>query len=276
MKELSLREIQLVEFEVLKKLAELCDKLNLRYYLFYGTLLGAVRHQGFIPWDDDVDVAMPRPDYEILLDYCAKHAEELAPYRLMNCRTDKQYIYPIARLCDTRYQVDYEGVVEYGLGLFVDIYPLDGCGNTPEEAVAVHKMTHKAQALTSLAGLDKFKPSLSGGLLRSLAKFAGYCYVKLRGAQHFAVMADKKAMSVDYETSKYISCTVWFDMYQWCEKDLFDPAETLIFEGHAFPVPAGADRLMQEWYGDYMQLPPQEEQVGHHYYKAYLKDEFAQ
>ena len=67
MKELSLREIQLVEFEVLKKLKELCEKLNLRYYLFYGTLLGAVRHQGFIPWDDDIDIGMFHEDYEKFL-----------------------------------------------------------------------------------------------------------------------------------------------------------------------------------------------------------------
>lgn len=275
MKELSLREIQLVEFEVLKKLKELCEKLNLRYYLYYGTLLGAVRHQGFIPWDDDIDVAMPRPDYEILLRYCTEHAQELAPYRLMNCRTDKQYIYPISRLCDTRYYVDYEGVVQYGLGLFVDIYPLDGCGNTPEEAMATLQMTRNAQTLTALAGSDKFRSSRSGGLLRTLAKFAGYCYVKLRGPQHFAVMADKKAQSVSFEDSKYIACTVWFDSFTWSEKDWLDPADTAVFEGETFPIPADTHGQLQMVYGDYMQLPPAEEQIAHHYYKAYLKDEFA-
>lgn len=272
MKELSLREIQMVEFEVLQKLGELCDKLNLRYYLFYGTLLGAVRHQGFIPWDDDVDLAMPRPDYEILLDYCAKHAEELAPYRLMTCRSEKQYIYPISRLCDTRYHVDYEGVVEYGLGLFVDIYPLDGCGNTPEEAAAAHQNTRKAQTLVSLAGSNKYKPSLSGGLIRSVAKFFGYCYAKLMGAQYFTVKADKIARSVDFDKSKYISCTVWFGIPRCWEKPLFDPAETLTFEGHSFPVPANTDELLRQWYKDYMQLPPEEDRVAHHYYTAYRKD----
>lgn len=276
MKELSLREIQLVEFEVLKKLKELCEKLNLRYYLFYGTLLGAVRHQGFIPWDDDVDVAMPRPDYEILLDYCTKNADALAPYRLMHCRKDKKYIYPIVRLCDTRYYVDYEGAVEYGLGLFVDIYPLDGCGDTEEIAKEIHRKNDILQKLTLLSGIDKYKPSIQGGFLRSCVKFAGYCYAKLLGARHFANKADKNSRKLPFDTSPYVSCTVWFDWYHRFDKAMLDNPPSLTFEGEQFTVPGDTNRLLTDWYQDYMQLPPEEEQIGHHYYRAYLKDEFAQ
>ncbi len=274
MKELSLREIQLVEFEVLKKLKELCEKLNLRYYLFYGTLLGAVRHQGFIPWDDDVDVAMPRPDYEKLLDYCDKNAQALAPYRLMHCRKDKEYIYPIARLCDTRYQVDYEGVVEYGLGLFVDIYPLDGCGDTEEVAKQIHKKNDVLQKFTFLAGTSKYKSSLKGGFLRSCVKFAGYCYAKLLGPRFFANKADRNSQKLPFDTSAYVSCTVWFDWYHRFEKAMLDKPAYLMFEGEELSVPGDTHKLLTDWYGDYMQLPPEEQRVGHHYYTAYLKEEF--
>ena len=273
MKELTLREIQMAEFGVLQKLDQLCKRLNLRYYLFYGTLLGAVRHQGFIPWDDDVDVAMPRPDYEKLLAYCRDHREEIAPLRMLHCRLDKKYIYPIARLCDTRYKVDYENTVDYGLGLFVDIYPLDGCGNTEEEAKKVHKKNDTLQHMTHLAGMDRFHPSLRGGLHHTIIKFVGYCYVKLLGARHFALKAERNSLALPYEQSDYVSCTVWFDWYHRFEKKLLEEPTTLMFEGQAFSVPAGWDALLTDWYTDYMQLPPEADRIGHHYYKAYLKDE---
>ena len=274
MKDLSLREIQLVEFTVMKKLAAICRELDLRYYLFYGTLLGAARHQGFIPWDDDVDIAMPRPDFEKLLAYCDENAETLAPYRLIHCRKDKKYIYPIARLCDTRYQVDYEGTKDYGLGLFVDIYPLDGCGNTEAEAKAIHKKNDSLQKLTLLAGTTKFKPSLQGGLLRTCVKFAGYCYAKLFGARYFANKADKNSQRLSYEDSQYVSCTVWFDWYHRFDKAMLADITTLPFEGEEVSVPGDTHRLLTDWYGDYMQLPPEEDRVGHHYYTARLKEAY--
>lgn len=134
MKELSLREVQLGELEILKRLDSICREQGLKYFLYAGTMIGAVRHKAFIPWDDDIDVAMPRRDYDRLMAWWDEHGAQEAPLRMMNIHTNPKYIYPISRLCDTRYQVDYEGTREYGLGLFVDIYPFDGCGSTQEEA----------------------------------------------------------------------------------------------------------------------------------------------
>ena len=89
MKELTLREIQLVQFDVLKRLRDLCDQLNIKFYIMYGTLLGAVRHKGFIPWDDDIDVVMYREDFEVLVDYCNNHMANLHPFRLHHYPTIK-------------------------------------------------------------------------------------------------------------------------------------------------------------------------------------------
>ncbi len=274
MKELSLREIQLAEFGVLKKLAELCRKLNLRYYLFFGTLLGAVRHQGFIPWDDDIDVAMPRPDYEKLLAYCAGHEKEIAPLKLMHYTTHRDYIYPIARLCDTRYHVDYEGVVEYGLGLFVDIYPLDGCGETEADT---HKLAKKNQMLANLvfqAGMKKFVRSGQAGW-RTPVKFLLYCVAKVFGPRFFANKLEQSAKRYPYETSDRVNCTIWDVVDYGFDRSLFDTAQQMPFEDAELSVPAGYEQILRKSYGDYMQLPPEEDRVGHHYYTAYLKDGYS-
>ena len=272
MKELTLREIQLAEFHVLQKLSELCQKLDLRYYLVYGTLLGAARHQGFIPWDDDVDVVMPRPDYEKLLAYCDAHEEEMAPLRLMHCRKDKEYIYPIARLCDCRYHVDYGDTVEYGLGLFVDIYPLDGFGKTEKETKKLYKKNGLLIKFIYQAGMNKFTPSYTGGFHRTVAKFFLYHYAKLRGARYFALKAEKNSMKHSYETSDVVSVTVWFDSCAARQKAGIEGDAQLMFEGQLFPVPSDYDTELRLCYKDYMQLPPEEQRVGHHYYTAYLKD----
>ena len=161
MKELTLREIQLGELGVLKKLKEICEDQGLRYFLFFGTLLGAIRHKGFIPWDDDVDVGMPREDYEKLLGYFRENSDALLPFRLMHFSTNENYIYPIARICDTRYQVDYSETKEYGLGLFIDIYPFDGWGDTEEDGERIYRQAAADRSKVFLSGLEHLLPHQS-------------------------------------------------------------------------------------------------------------------
>ncbi len=273
MKALTAREVQLGELEVLKKLDEICTRLNLRYFLTYGTLLGAVRHQGFIPWDDDIDIMMPRPDYEKLLSYLRSNEKELAPFKLMHYKTNKEYIYPISRFVDTRYWIDYEGTKDYGLGLFVDIYPLDGCGNTPEEAEEIMKSSKFDITLIDIAGKDKFKSSVSGGFLRSVVKFLAYCYVKMRGANYFAKKLDKKGQRYEYDACNYVNLTIWDTAVKPFKKELFDSIERMKFEDSMFCVPAHYDEILTQCYGDYMKLPPEDQQIAHHYYTAYLKED---
>ena len=273
MKALTAREVQLGELNVVKKLDEICEKLNLRYFLTYGTLLGAVRHKGFIPWDDDVDVMMPRPDYEKLVAYLISHEKECMPYKLMHYKTNKDYIYPISRLVDTRYWIDYQDAKDYGLGLFVDIYPLDGCGNTAEEAAQLMKRGRWDIKLISLAGLDKFSRSVSGGFLRSVGKFAGYCYAKFRGTQYFAAKLDAIGKACSYDESSYVNLTIWDTSVKPFKKELFASVERMQFEDAMLCVPSRYDEILTQCYGDYMKLPPEDQQVAHHYYTAYLKEE---
>lgn len=272
MKALTAREVQLGEFEILKKFAQICSKKGFKYYLFYGTLIGAVRHQGFIPWDDDVDVMMPRADYEKLLEYLLAHEEEIAPLKLMSYRNNKEYIYPISRLCDTRYYVDYQGAEEYGLGLFIDIYPFDGCGNTKEELAALNRKQQRLIKMTFQAGMKKFTKSQTAWW-RTPIKFAIWTYAKICGANYFIEKLDKQASVLPYDKCKYVNCSVWENLDNSLEREKLEEAMYLPFEGEMFCVPKLYDDILREEYGDYMKLPPEEERVGHHYYTAYLKDD---
>ena len=129
--ELTIKEIQAGSLEVLKKFIDICDGQDLQYFIAYGSLIGVVRHKGFIPWDDDLDVWMPRRDYELFINYCINNSNSIKPFQLMHYRTNPNYVYAIARLSDSRYETDYNNIKEYGLGLFIDIYPLEGWENDP-------------------------------------------------------------------------------------------------------------------------------------------------
>lgn len=107
MEKLQIKDCQNIELGILIKVDELCKKLGLRYYLIYGTLLGAVRHQGFIPWDDDLDIMMPRPDYKVLIDYFEAHKRDLFPFKAIYAWHDYKYSYGMTRITNMNYKLKY-------------------------------------------------------------------------------------------------------------------------------------------------------------------------
>ena len=118
---MSMPQIQQESLKILDVVSDICAKLQLRYYLAYGTLIGAIRHQGFIPWDDDIDIMMPRPDYEQLLQYFRDNAESLKPLELYSTADCPDYPYMITRISNSNYVLDVHNEKPYGLGLFLDI-----------------------------------------------------------------------------------------------------------------------------------------------------------
>ena len=150
-KELSMPQIQQESLKILDQISALCEKLNLRYYLAYGTLIGAIRHNGFIPWDDDIDIMMPRQDYMALIAYFQEHAEELKPLELYSTYNCPDYPYMITRISNSNYVLDVHNEKPYGLGLFLDIYPMDGMGNSEAEFTALKTKATRYSSLCFLS-----------------------------------------------------------------------------------------------------------------------------
>lgn len=271
--ELSLRENQLVSLNILNIIVNICEAEGFRYYLMYGTLIGAIRHKGLIPWDDDIDIMMPQNDYEKLLAFLQKN--EIPNIKVFNSQSVKEYPYMITRISDTRYIIDVENEQNYGLGAFIDIYPFYGLGETKEEALSLGLKGDRLSSACYQATRLKYKVENTKKWYRKLLKFPLFLIAKLIGKNYF----QKKLFELtkkckEYDSSKYVGCVVWLsggkkDIFQ---RKWFEDSIDVEMEGRKYKVPAKYDDILTHIYGDYMKLPDEKDRVAHHGYKIYKKN----
>ena len=274
---LSFREVQLGATEVLKKLDALCREQGWTYCLAYGSMLGAVRHQGVIPWDDDIDIMMPRPDYERMRAYFKSNADALLPLKLFDHTTVENYPHMIARISDQRYHLVFENEQDYGIGLFVDIYPLDGVGNDFDKAVRFVQRNKLTASLCFLTGRKTFGKDNTTSKLKMLIKFPAYLWAKCMGTRHYFRKLEKVKDRFSYEESRYVACAVWpegkrgkqpRDVF---EKEVFTDLMEVPFEDTTSRIPRQYDLVLRTGYGDYMTPPPEGLRTTNHTYNAYRK-----
>lgn len=270
---MTMQEIQKVSLEVLKKMTEIMDREGFRYVLAYGTLIGAIRHKGYIPWDDDVDIHMLRPDYDRFLKYAVENKEKFGHLEVMNMDNTPNYPYMITRVSDSRYEIDVKNERKCGLGIFVDIYPLDGIGNSIEEGKAILSKSCKYPSMIFLATRKYFHFGLTKGLKKKMLKPVLFLYTHILGKDYFVKKLNNLLRKLDYDNSKYVGCPAWtnYPYLDVFEKKKIEDRIKWPFEKYEFWVPRAYDEILRETYGDYMQLPPEKDRVYHHLYKAYKK-----
>ena len=264
-KELTLQEIQQASLKVLLKVKEVCEKYDIKYFLAYGTLIGAVRHKGFIPWDDDIDVILLRKDYERLINLLIEKPDLIAPFELLHYRTNKKYIYTIARVSDPSYRIEYDNTKEYGLGIFIDLFPLDK--KYPDNKKVLKKQIRRNDWIFQ-AGLRRYRKASS--FVRNIPKLAAFIISRSLNLNKLLKKNDLKAQK--FNNSNSIYCGAQIDNPRTTMLlEHFNETTQLMFEGHLFSCPAKYDEHLTDVYGDYMKLPPENERIGHHFYSAYKK-----
>lgn len=273
MKELQIREIKDLSFQVLCSLKKVCEDNGLRFSLTGGTLIGALRHEGFIPWDDDIDIMMPRPDYDRLMEIAGKGDCGFE----LRCRErdGDAYHYPFAKACHPHTLVVEKDTQEDGvpLGVYVDIFPVDGAGNRPRGArlrVMGFQFLHGLKITSNWTSYHRSK-------LRSWyyepPRYLCYLISRIWGRRRIDRAVERFLRRKPYETSAYVGRLVGdYGSREVMERSLFEKTVDVTFEGETFPAIAGCDAFLRRLYGDYMQLPPKEKQVSHHEFKAYWVD----
>lgn len=273
MRELSNQEIKEIEIGILRYIDVICKENGLTYYLAFGSLLGAVRHKGFIPWDDDIDIMMPRIDYEKL-----KHVFPLkSKYKFMTPQTERNYPYAYGKVVDTttskieplrkKYQV---------IGVDVDVFPIDVYPNNIEEAkrwcANIKKMQDIMQSLCCPYIVGK-NPFLFLG--RSVFTFIKHSLddLGLMSVKKYSLKIDRTSQMYNGTNTDYVgvASVAAYGANKRNKKKVFCDNIILEFEGERFPAPIGYADFLTDVYGDYMKLPPLDKRETHHSYKAYAK-----
>lgn len=260
---LDLEDVQRGLLPILSSIKETCDRNHLRYYLAFGTLIGAVRHGGFIPWDDDIDIWMPRPDYNRFIQ-CFSHSV----YEFHSMETDWNWPLPFAKVCDKR----YSAMSIYGMdfGLFIDIFPLDGIPQDERSAQKHINRIRKVEKLWSNQLLTrKLKVSGSYPSIKNLKIIISRIFSPFIPFDSIRKRVISLYSKYDYDSSETI-CSLCGRDYR-LFKSYFDPPVQLLFEGTLFSVPNQYDIVLRLWYGNYMEIPPIERRQSHEM-KVYLKD----
>lgn len=257
-KYLNIQEIHSALLGILSEFDRICRKHNLKYSLTYGTLIGAVRHKGFIPWDDDVDVVMPRPDYEKFRTLAI--SGELGEHYLLSDDRGKKAFYPFLKLMDNRYGIKCwtNREVPY---LYIDIFPLDGAPKSEKEITKKFRRRTRFNAMGAFArwAVPEKKPYVLLRLIGLPVYLIGTIYGNARASKK----ALKNAIKDDYETSEKVGVFVYCYSRLVMDKHIFDDLIELPFEDRSFYAIASYDTFLRSVYGEYMTPPPEHKQVTH-------------
>ncbi len=271
MRKMEMRDVQMVALDILKTIANVCEENNFKYTLAFGTLIGAIRHKGFIPWDDDVDIMMPRNDYEKLLEFLIKNP--IDNFKVFNHKYVQDYPLGISRVCDMRYKIeeksDRKSKRNCDMGIFIDIYPLDGLADTYEDAKLAFSYTDKARA-NLLRIKDQTTPALTFSL-DSLRYMLSGILLKFKGVKGVQKELEKRARRFSFDECKYVGVPNWNWAQIVFQRDWFNEFKRVQFEDGEFNVISNYDAMLREEYGDYMKLPPVEKRIYHHQYIAYKR-----
>ena len=258
MKRMTNQEIREIIFSMLLKLAEYCDKKGLRYYLCAGTLLGAVRHRDFIPWDDDVDIFMPRPDYMRL--HSLLKEEYIETYYQLRSNIMGNSVIPFAKIVDTR-TVAVTKFNNLDNVLWIDIFPLDGA---PSDEKQCRKLLEKAKRWRSLFSYSAANFGTGITKWKATAKLPLLLIAHMVGCEKCAERLSKIANTYKFDESDYIAEIVWtVGKQDRLKKSEYLEYVDLEFHGHMFHAPACWDRYLQNIYGDYMKLPQKSKRYSH-------------
>ena len=263
-RQLNEEEIKEIELGVMDYIHNLCEKENINYSLAYGTLLGAVRHKGYIPWDDDVDISLKRDEYDKLYQAVLRDNDPI--YKVASWENDARYPYPFYRVYDARtvYENNYiENDID--LGICVDVFPFDYYTDVNKEMVKLD--TYRRLSVYTLYGIHSKSAGLKNIVRYLLVLVFRLTRVKTWNKKmNLLSMQAKDSDSIDYLMENKRTSTKF-------EKTLLDKVMDSPFEDRTYKIPEASHQILSAIYGDdFMEIPPVEKRVKHDDFVAYIKE----
>lgn len=264
MKEITAEELKEIQMSLLDYFDEFCNKNRLKYTLACGTLLGAVRHKGYIPWDDDIDVYMERDDYDKLLSLYNNN--ENSHIKLMSIENNPSYSFLFAKLVDDRTSL----IEDYNImpiGVNIDIFPLD---SIEHQTVSENKINKRLSMLKAMWLVKVHHVSKRMSIVKNGALIIAKLFTFPFSMRYLAQKINELAKSNNSSNHKYMFELSMNSTYKkGFKRESFGKTIDIEFEGKYYKAMSGYDEYLTASFGDYMQLPPVEDRVTHHFFKAY-------
>jgi len=266
MKKIELDELKKIQLEILDYVANFCEHNNINYWLDCGTLIGTIRHKGYIPWDDDIDVGMLRPDYDKFMNMFNNNTTYYSAHCLEN---DKKWYLPYGKVLDNRtilFEPDEKAGIKSAVN--IDIFVYD---NAPEDDVLLNRMYKKRDIYSKFNMLQQSKHFTDDKKLKyNIVRIPVWVIFQLFPKSFFAKKVINNSKKFENTETGYVG-NFTSDSRIKCSKEIFNSFIDGEFEGKKFKVPIGYDKWLTSFYGDYMKIPPKEKQISHHKFIAYYK-----
>lgn len=264
MRKIEQEELKRIQINILEHVHNFCEKHNIKYWIDCGTLLGAVRHGGYIPWDDDIDIGMLRADYE---KFTQEFNSENDRYRFVCFEQNKEFLYMSGKVLDTNtvlYEPDRNG---NKISVNIDVFVYD---NAPESDRALKYMYNKRDILRKLHQQRSAQYKIEGEWNKRLLGNIARGMTRMFPKDYFISAIIKNSKRYVNKETKRVGNFVSYSRIA-CDKKIVSETTKIKFEEHLFNAPQGYKEWLEAFYGDYMVLPPKEKQVGHHLFEAYYK-----
>lgn len=266
-KMISLEEQKMLLLEIMDEVDRFCRMNEINYFLLGGSLIGAVRHKGFIPWDDDIDIGMLREDYNKFVTKFPYHNNKR--YKLLSLETDNKYSYPFGKVIDTKTQLNEAIDHSDDLGIYVDVFPIDNCLSDYKETCKFLKRVIKYRWIRNAKIIQIGRRTIIKNIVLILAKAITVTISRRQISEKISKIAQKFKDS----NSKYVG-QLSGNVYGIKEIWLRDWLKELIpveFEGRFYFIPKEYHSVLTATFGNYMQLPPEEKRISHHDFEVFWK-----
>jgi len=263
------RKLQLIELEILKEVVKVCNQYNIEYFIDSGTALGAFRHSGFIPWDDDIDIGMTRANYDRFLKIAPKEIN--SEIFIQNRKTDKKspFYSTRARKNNTTHMEWDKRNMKIHHGVYIDIFPYDSIPDNENKRLKFQKRCKRIIKIYKIRSIpDRYKKpekNIKWWSLAIIRRLLHYTLVPIPiswGERY----VEKNFRKYNNKQTQHITCLSYGGIHSFKKDDIF-PVREIVFEGNVYFAPNNMDNYLKELYGDYMTLPPEKERIGHEPYK---------
>ena len=266
-KTINVEELKKIQLNILKHVDKFCQEHHIKYFMCGGSLIGTIRHKGFIPWDDDIDIMMLRDDYERFVSEYSANTE--STYLIHSSSNDDGWFLPFAKIEDTNTILKEHIEKKNIIGINIDVFPIDNVPDNQNLQSAMYKTWRK---WFNIHGLKLMSTVKERTFIKNAILVFFHLVLSLVPYKYLVKKIETNAMQYSNQKTKYCGIAVWgYGKKEINLKSNFEDVIMMPFEDITVPVPVGYDNYLTSVYGDYMMLPPAEKRTSHHDFEAWWK-----